>query len=185
MNKNGFTLLELLTSLTLTSIVCILMFQVIFTLKDIYVDDAAKTEMLIKKSNIIEEMNSTFKSNPITSIRYCDNGDINCFKFNLEGDLSYELSLNRELKNIKFGDYTVKLSESAEIYDNLDICYYSETSASNSVYDTFIKIRIPIKDNVLEEKIDVNVIYQYLGSNFSNLIGTIVNGSPVIYIPQC
>ena len=185
MNKKGFTLLELLTSLTLTSVVCILLFQVIFVLKDIYVDDATKTEVLIKKSNIIEEINSTFEQNSITTVRYCDNGDINCFKFSLEDSSVYELSLNRESHMVKFGDLSVKFSDSTIIYDNLDICYYPELNSTNYMYDEFLKIRIPLEDSILEEKIDVNIIYQYKGSSFPNLVKEDVNGVVTRYIPQC
>lgn len=185
MNKKGFTLLELLTSLTLTSVVCILLFQVVFVLKDIYVDDAAKTEVLIKKSNIIEEINSTFEQNSITTVRYCDNGDINCFKFSLEDGSVYELSLNRESHIVKFGDLSIKFSDSTIIYDNLDICYYPEIGGTNYAYDAFLKIRIPLKDNVLEENFDANIIYQYDGGDVPNLVSEVVNGVATTYIPQC
>lgn len=185
MNKKGFTLLELLTSLTLTSVVCVMLFQVIFVLKDIYVDDAAKTEILIKKANIIKEINSTFERNSITTVRYCDNGDVNCFKFNLEDGDVYELYLDREENIIKFGDLSIKLSNSAVIYDDLDICYYSKMGDTNPTYNTFLKIRIPLKDNVLEEIFDANIIYQYNGSSFPNLIGDVNEGVVTSYIPQC
>lgn len=185
MNKKGFTLLELLTSLTLTSVVCILLFQVVFVLKDIYVDDATKTEVLIKKSNIIEEINSTFEQNSIAEVRYCDNGDINCFKFSLEDGSVYELSLNRESHIVKFGDLSIKFSDSTLIYDNLDICYYPELNSTNYTYDEFLKIRIPLEDNVLEEKFDINIIYQYKGSSFPNLVKEDVNGVVTRYVSQC
>ncbi len=185
MNKRGFTLLELLTSLTLTSVVCILLFQVVFVLKDIYINDSTKTEMLIKKSNIIDEINSTFKKYPITAIRDCDVKEINCLNFILEGDLNYELSLNREEGMIKFGDFVTQLAESANIYDDLDVCYYYETNDSNLIYDTFVKIRIPLQDNILEEKFDANIIYQYNGDSFPNLIGTINDGIATTYVPHC
>lgn len=185
MNRKGFTLLELLTSLTLTSIVCILLFQVVFILKDIYVDDAAKTEILIKKANIIEEINSTFEKNPIVTARQCNNGDINCFNFTLENGLEYEILLNHQTNVIKVGDLSIKFSDSAQFYDDLDVCYYPEIGGTNYAYNEFLKIRIPLEDNILEERFDINVIYQYNGSSFPNLSKEDINGVVTRYIPQC
>ena len=185
MNRKGFTLLELLTSLTLTSIVCILLFQVVFILKDIYVDDAAKTEILIKKANIIEEINSTFEKNPIVTVRQCNNGDINCFNFTLENGLEYKISLNHQTNVIKVGDLSIKFSDSAQFYDDLDVCSYPEIGGTNYAYNEFLKIRIPLEDNILEERFDINVIYQYNGSSFPNLSKEDVNGVVTRYIPQC
>lgn len=185
MNQKGFTLIELLTSLTLTSIVCILLFQVIFTLKDIYVNDSVKTELLIKNTNIAEKINSTFEDSPINTIRDCEIKNVNCLSFNLENGNNYELLLDRNKKIIKFGDLSAKLSDSTNIYDDLDVCYYYSLGDNNLIYNTFIKIRIPLEDIMLEEKFDINVIYQYNGGDYSNLIGTIENNVPITYIPQC
>lgn len=184
MNRKGFTLIELLTSLALTSIVCILLFQVIFILKDIYTNDSIKTELLIKTSNVSESINSTFRKNAISSIRNCNPANSNCLLFNLNSGRSYELKLDRTNKSITFGNFTSILTSTAEIYDDLDVCYYSNTS-SNNAYDTFIKIRIPIRDNLLEENFDINIVYQYLGRNYPDVLGEMIDDIPLFYVPQC
>lgn len=184
MNRKGFTLIELLTSLTLTSIVCILLFQVIFILKDIYTNDSIKTELLIKTSNVSTSINSTFRKNAISSIRNCNPTSNNCLLFNLDNGSSYELKLDRDNKSITFGNFSSILTSTAEIYDDLDVCYYSKTS-SNSAYDTFIKIRIPIRDNLLEKNFDINIVYQYLGQNYPYVLGETIANISIFYVPQC
>lgn len=185
MNRKGFTLIELLTSLTLTSVVCILLFQILFILKDIYTNDSIKTELLIKTANISESINSTFRKNKISTIRNCQISSNNCLKFTLDNGNIYELKLDRNNKAITFGNFSSILTNTSEIYDDLDVCYFSAAS-TNSSYDTFIRIRIPVRDNLLEENFDINVIYQYLGIDAPVLLGDItVDGSVLTYIPSC
>lgn len=185
MNRKGFTLIELLTSLTLTSVVCILLFQVIFTLKDIYTNDSVKTELLIKTANVIESINSTFKNTAISTIRNCESVSNNCLLFTLVDGAQYELKLDRDNKTIKFGDFSTTLTGSSIIYDDLDVCYYAPLN-TNSKYDTFIKIRIPIKDTLLEENFDVLAIYQYKSNNdTAYLYKDNYNGATMTYIPAC
>ena len=183
MNKKGFTLLELITSVTLTGVVCILLFQVIFSLKDIYTSDSIKTEILIKKSNVAKKINEIFE-NEISTIRDCENNkSANCLEFTTLNGSVYELELNRDKNYISFGDFVTKFSDTTVIYDDLDACYYYSLVDNNTSYNTFIKIRIPIEDSLLEEKFDINVIYQY--SNNDSLIGTVDGANIVTYIPHC
>ena len=183
MDRKGFTLIELLPSLTLTSIVCILLFQVIFILKDIYTNDSIKTELLIKTANVSESINSIFRKNNIETIRNCQINTSNCLKFTFKDGSSYELKLDRENKTITFGNFSAVLTDTSEIYDDLDACYFSVNNST--VYDTFIRIRIPVRDNLVEENFDINVVYQYKGTNAPYLLGEDVNGMILTYVPSC
>lgn len=188
MNKKGFTLVELLTSIVLSSTVLILLLQVLLTLKDLYINDSIKTELLIKKSNIVKRINSTFEESSIRTIRNCDSNSNNCLKFTLVNGSEYELSLDRTNKIIKFGSFNIKLINSSEIYNDLDVCYFYNTKSTligSTAYNTGIRIRIPVKDNLLEEYFDMNIIYQYNGSDYPNLYGDNLSGSLVTYIDSC
>lgn len=188
MSKKGFTLVELLMSIVLSSVVLILLLQMLLVLKDLYVNDSIKTEILIRKSNIIKKISSTFEESPITKIRTCGTNPSNCLKFTLASGSEYELSLDRTKNIVKFGSFNVKLTESSEIYEDLDACYFynnmSLTSGSAS-HNTGIRIRIPIKDNLLEEEFDATIIYQYNGNDFPNLYSDNASGSIVNYIDSC
>lgn len=182
MNKKGFTLLELITSVALTGVVCILLFQVIFSLKDIHANDSVKTEILIKKSNIAKKINEAFDSK-ISTIRDCDPKDVNCLTITTMDGKSYNLKLDRVNNSVSFDDFITKFSDTTIIYDDLDACYYYSLADNNTIYNTFVKIRIPIEDSLLEEKFDINVIYQY--SDNDSLIGTIDGANIITYIPHC
>lgn len=188
MNKKGFTLIELLTSIVLSSAVLILLLQVLLVLKDIYVNDSIKTELLIKKSNIIKRINSTFEEASIRTIRNCSSNSNNCLKFTLTNGSEYELSLDRTNNIVKFGSFNTALTDTSEIYEDLDVCYFYNTSSAligSSAYNTGIRIRIPVKDNLLEENFDMTIIYQYNGSDYPNLYGDNSSGSLVTYIDSC
>lgn len=187
MNKRGFTLIELLTSISLAAIVCVLIFEVIFSLKDMYVADSVKTEILIKKNNISEKINKTFIDKKINQVRNCSIDNQNCLKFIMDDGSQYELFLDKGNRVVKFGDFTTKFSSSVTFYDDLDACYYFNLTDSNPAYDTFIKIRLPLEDTTLEEKFDINIIYQYYGDNYAELLGEISpeSGTIITYIPHC
>lgn len=188
MSKKGFTLVELLTSIVLSSVVLMLLLQMLLLLKDLYVNDSIKTELLIKKSNIIKKINSTFEEAAISSIRSCSTNSGDCLKFTLVSGSEYELSLDRTNNNIKFGSFNTELTETSEIYEDLDVCYFYNNNSltlGSVSHNTGIRIRIPIRDNLLEEKFDITIIYQYNGSDFPNLYSDNISGSIVNYIDSC
>ena len=56
-NNKGFTLVEVLVSLSLVAVIAIFLFQIIYLLRDIYVEKAVKIELYIQSSNLSNVIN--------------------------------------------------------------------------------------------------------------------------------
>lgn len=157
MNKKGFTLVELITTFALSTVVIILLINVVVVIKNIYSKSNIKSELYINQSNLSNALNSKINRNMLISYETCTDETF-CYNFNF-GDEIIKLTVTE--KTIKFGDYVYNLSDKS-IVDNpsLNIEYVDLSDTENS--DSFLVIKIPIT-NEFYPNIDfgVNVIYKY------------------------
>ena len=57
MNNKGFTMVELIASFSLTSIIVVMLLQIVFSLKEIQEYSDVKTELLTKQATISNKIN--------------------------------------------------------------------------------------------------------------------------------
>lgn len=60
-NQKGFTLVELIASFTLALVIMFFLFQIVITVKELYVSSGLKTEMLIRQANLERQIGLDFK----------------------------------------------------------------------------------------------------------------------------
>ena len=60
--NKGFTTVELLVSFTLTAVIVFFLFEILFILKDLYVDTGIKTKLLTKQAVLTEKINDDVAS---------------------------------------------------------------------------------------------------------------------------
>ena len=167
LNRKGFTVVELVLSFSVSTIVIVLLFQLLISLKDLYNSSGIKTELFLKQSTISEKINSEFESKTIISVTDCG---VDCIVFNFMDGTNSELSINREHSLFNYGDYTTKLVKDS-YYANPEVEFYRNIENINNNIDSLILINIPIYyDSYEEENFGINIVYQY-NSNEQYIIG--------------
>jgi type II secretory pathway pseudopilin PulG len=158
MNKKGFTVIELIVSFSLTTIVILLLFQMLLTLRDFYVESAFKSQLANRQALLSSKINNDFKNKEIKIALKC--GDY-CLTFIFEDNTSKKLIVDNQNNIFTYGDYSTKLIDGSSFGD-----FYVRNEKimglpSNADLDSFIEINIPIFHPLLEEDFGINILYQY------------------------
>jgi len=113
-NRNGFTIVELLTSFALTSVVAVFLFNIVFLLKDIYVERSLTGTTTLDYFLFSNSLNKDFYVDNIKRISTCSTGTT-CYEFILN-DIG--VTTKRLVINDVPGDQYVSYSRigSAESY---------------------------------------------------------------------
>lgn len=162
MNKKGFTLVELITSFALTSVIILLLFGVILSIKNIYTSSAIKTEMLIEQSTLSKKMNSIISYDNIVSYEKCSNENYEiCYKFNDNLNKEYYLLIDKTKKIISFNNYIYKLNNNSYIGEVI-VDPESMNDVSIIRENSFLHIKISIYNKLLgKEDFGINLVYTH------------------------
>lgn len=145
MNNKGFTLVELITTFSLTAVLLVLLLNVVLIIKDIYVKYEIKTEMLIKQGNLNTYVNDIIINGELSSYTRNDN----TFTFTMNNGETHTLSI--ENNKIIFDNYTYKLNNDATIGD---------VEAPDVWVSGILQIKIPIKHKLYSDyDFGLNLVY--------------------------
>ena len=99
----------------------ILLFNVVLSLKDVYITNKLTTKLLINQANLSNQINSKVLEEEITSIDLCDLSTY-CYKIKYTDDKTLNLVIKE--KSISFGNYTYKLEKGSYVdTDNIKLSY--------------------------------------------------------------
>lgn len=170
-NNKGFSLVELIVSFTLTMVIVVILFEIIVSMKELYVSSVTKTELLNKQNLFTDYIYSDIYNNGLNNISTC--GD-NCISFgfqngqtkNLEWSFYSTENINQALQTLSYGDYKINLINNA--YFDTDISASNGTNTLTGVkicsspVEQYININLPIKHNMFEnEDFGINLLYVY------------------------
>lgn len=152
MNKNGFTLIELITTFALSAVIVILLINIVLIIKNIYIKSSVRTELLINQSNLSHVLNTKINNHSVDSYDSCSNSHF-CYIFNLIDGESIKLEIKND--SIMFGSYVYKLLDGSTVTDpNIDVEYINNEGILN--------IRIPINYELYpKEDFGINLIYTF------------------------
>lgn len=158
MNKKGFTVVELVVSFALTMVVVIMLLQVVSIVKNLYVNDGIKTELLNKQAAMSKRINEDLNTNIIKTAFRCGTG---CINFVYENNTSSKLIIDKDKSLFTFGNYTTKLV-SGSSFGNINVTNETFNNIDYGKNDSIITINVPIKHKLLgDDDYGINVIYQY------------------------
>lgn len=145
MNKKGFTLVELITTFSLTAVLVVLLLNIVLIIKNIYVKYEIKSEMLIRQGNLSTYVNERIINGELASY----NKDNNTFTFTMnDGDIHI---LKVENNTITFDDFVYSLSSDTIIGDIV---------APSTWTSGFLQIKVPIKHKLYpEDDFGLNIVY--------------------------
>ena len=155
-NKRGFTLIEIAVTFSLVAVVSILLFQIVISLREVYIKGDLQTTLLTKQGIMTKKINDDLQTLGLSSITNC--GEF-CITLKYRTGASYNLSANIKKNQIQYHDYVWQLPEGITIGNIEKTTYENETTN-----DSILKIEIPVTHKLLEHDYGVHFIYQ-LGSN--------------------
>lgn len=162
--KNGFTVVELVVSFSLVMVIVIFLFQIIISLREMYVNNGIKSALLNKQAIMTQKIYDDFRSKTITSFTSC--GD-NCITFSFDDTSTTTLRIDKDQNLFEYGDYATKLVDGSSFGDFV-VSTETVPDVSPAQYDSMIKIVIPVTNRLLEGNFGVTAVYQY-NSNFTTI----------------
>ena len=158
MNKKGFTLIELITTFALTSVIVILLINVVLLIKDIYMQNYIRSSLIIEQSNLSYFINNKFLPDSLEGYRECDESDF-CYEFDFNDGTTSKLLIKNN--SIKFDNYVYDLSQEVSI-ENPKVQFVKFDLLNTNTYNSALVIDIPIKSKLYKnDNFGINVIYQF------------------------
>lgn len=161
MKKNGFTLVELITTFALTTVIVVLLINVVVVIKNIYSNSNIKTELYIKQSNLSNALNSKFKNENLDSYQDCEEeGYLLCQNFNFVNGESIKLTVTE--KEIKFGNFVYNLDNNVKVENpSFDIEFVDINTGNNG--NNILVLKIPIICELYPDiDFGINLVYPYI-----------------------
>lgn len=164
-NEEGMTIIELLTSFSLSLVVMIFLFNIVLLLRDTYNKNSIKSMLALEQSLLSTELNSDFVEEQVTRVEKCLASDF-CYNITIETETETRvktLNVNTTTNTISYGtsyNYTLSNTES---FGTLKICRF-ENNISNNM-NSYLVIDIPIVSTVFDESFGVKIIYPYNKNN--------------------
>lgn len=156
-NNKGFTVVELMISFSLTAVILILLFQIVLSLKDVYVSSGIKTEMLVKNANFLKYVQTDLHNNTLTALNSCGT---QCYQFEYADGSNVQLSTNVLEGTISYGNYKTKMINGA-VMDTMNAFVYTDSTVEEGINDTIVSIVIPMKNKLFPtEKHDISIVFQ-------------------------
>jgi len=157
MQKNGFSTIELLVSFVIISFVSIAMFKTVTDLIDKIDTYEQLSKITIIKGTLSNKIEADLIQKKLYGVNACG---CNCYDFIFQDLNTTRLTLNVTTKTIKYGNTTEVLPANYVITNNMSLTEnFIVTPAS--MYNTILKIYIPITNSINNSTFNINIIYQY------------------------
>lgn len=164
MNKKGFTLIEVLVSLSLVTLISIFLFQIIFIIRDIYVEKSVKSELYIETSNISNMINKEIINNEnegitLKEVRKVNNNQL---YFVFSDNTKKYIDIDRNNNEISYGNVETKILPNTTI-GNISL-YYNYLDNGLDQNGVFV-VRIPISYKNYNNDFSIRIISRYNSSS--------------------
>lgn len=170
-NSKGFSIVELIVSFSLTMVIVVILFEVILTMKDIYINSVTKTELLNKQNLFTDYIYSDIYEYGLNSVYVCGN---NCISLefnngktkNLEWSFYSDENISQALQSLAYGEYKINLINNASFDTSLSVSNGSYTLEGVKIcsdpINQYFNIHLPIKHTMFKDKdFGLNLLYVY------------------------
>ncbi len=155
--KNGFTTIELITTFGLVMTITILLFELVVSLKETYVNVAMRSLLLNKQAIMEQKIYDDFNYKKIKIASKCGK---NCLTFFFEDNSQATLKIDTDTNIFTYGDYTIKLDDNT-YFGDIEVTNKTLPGVAEDKNDSMIIIDIPIKNNLLDDDYGISAVYQY------------------------
>lgn len=165
LDNRGFTIIELITSFSLTMVILVFLFNIVIILKENFVYNSLKSELIINQSLMSTALNEDLY-NEATGISStsCSSGYDKCYNIELNNGTTRKLSISMTRDKVQYGD-SVFSNENLEMHE-YKVCYYNSSSPSEK--KAFLRLYVKFKSDLFEEQnFGFNVLVLYNPNVFS------------------
>ena len=172
-NNKGFTLIELAISFCIISTISILLFQILISIKDLYLEGNLKTTFLNKQGIMTRKIYEDFEEYNITSMTSCG---LQCLTFNFTSKTdgstkSANLEVDPFNMLITYDSYSIEYTNGSTI--GKIIVDYNSTGTDQNI----LKIKIPVYNTLIDGDYGLNLVTPYEATaSISNTI-TVANAN--------
>ncbi len=163
MNKKGFTVVELIVSVTLTFVIVSLLFQVLLSLRDVYVSSGIRTQLLNKQTIISSKINEDLYNKNLEAVLKCGR---NCLNFIYSDGSNARLVIDVSNHIFSYGDYSTELVSGSR-FNDVDIRVEKTDGVSEAKLDSVLIVKVPINHNFFDTNYGVNILYPFNSRNTS------------------
>ena len=167
MKKKGFTLVEFAISFCLISVIALLLFELVISMKTLYLNGNVKTTLLDKQAIMLKRIYSDYNNYNLKSLNTCGTY---CYEFiyvtNEGKSLSKQLKIDLDNNSIIYDEYAIKYENGSYIDKDLiniekNIFEISDKSINNSL----ITIYVPVHSKIVSGEYGLNINLQYNSFN--------------------
>lgn len=166
-SKKGFTIVEVIVSFSLSFIIMVYLLNIILLVRNLYYETDLETQMIIKESSLIRQIETKNKNNDINIINSCGE---NCIEILYSNGEKSELSIAEN--RIIFDNVATTFDENIKI-ENIDVQNTVVANINNTDYnikDGILKIKVPIKHKSYGDDYSIDYVYLY-NSNYITVNG--------------
>ena len=109
MNKKGFTLVELVTTFALSTVIIIILINIVLVIKDMYTNYELKSKLIIEQGNLSSLINKKFYNSVLDTYEPCSDSSF-CYKFKFTDGTESTLLVTEN--TIRFDSYLYTLNNS-------------------------------------------------------------------------
>lgn len=143
-NNKGFTVVEMGVSFCLIFTICILLFQVILSLKELYISSDIETTLLNKQGILLNKIYKDFEKKGLAKVP--TSCGLNCLEFSYADNSTAQLIIDTYNKTITYNDYTWKLDNASKVTDLVFL------SGQITGYGKYFKIKVNVTNKLLGTK---------------------------------
>lgn len=170
MNSKGFTIVELIASFSLTTIIVIMLLQLVFSLKEIQEYSDVKTELLTKQATISNKINKELYQKELKNIEACNDIPNYCLNFVYKDGTMTKLIVDKADNVITIGDSKIKLVKNSYFGDiGATTTYLPKNDLTKN--DSILTIKVDIKHDYFEnDSFGLYAVYQYILSETTPIV---------------
>lgn len=164
MKKNGFTLIEVIVAFAITMVVVLFLFQIVLSLKSVFVKDNISSQMALRQNGISRMINDDLVSNSVigaNAIYMNSNGA--CYRIEFLNGQRKELCVYKG-NHIESDGVIDESTADVVVYDDYEFLLPFDASVSISNFEVkyisnVLFVHIPISYDGTDDKYDIKIAY--------------------------
>lgn len=164
MKNKGFTIIELGISFCIVSAISIVLFQLVISIKDLYLAGNIKTTLLNKQGIITKRIHDDIEAYDLKTVNSCG---LSCLEFTYTDKddetktKQAKLLLDPYNMTITYDDYSIEL-ENGSSFGNIIVSYDKVVDESiKNTNNRILQIKIPINNKLVDGDFGLNIVIQY------------------------
>lgn len=167
-DQRGLTIIELVTSFSITMVTLVFLFNIVVILKESYVINSKKSDLVVQQSLLSNSLNQDLHDNATSMFPVTCPANYNlCYRVTLKNNTTKDLLISESKAEIKYGDVMLSDDSFSINTANTKICNYTQDNVTNNL-DSVLMIKVDIDSNVVENyEFGIYVINLYDSAKFS------------------